>query len=119
MLHRRGFGVCYLAIFPDAWMMSGQEGKLLAGAAGFYSPWGSESEEQGHRILLSAFFMKKGNASHRPPVRAFRLTPIRVREKRMNTYKTAQTGRSYQNINKSICKKSFTTGNLFCCGTYY
>jgi hypothetical protein len=59
MLHRTGFGVCYVAIFPDAWMMSGEEGKLLPGAAGFYSPWGNESEEQGHRILLSAFFMKK------------------------------------------------------------
>jgi len=42
MLHRTGFGVCYLAIFPDAWMMSGEEGKLLAGTARFYSPWGSE-----------------------------------------------------------------------------
>src|SRR5579864_8831141 len=46
-------------------------------------------------------------ASHRPPVPAFRLTPIRVREKRMNTYKTAKTARSYQKINKSICKKKF------------
>jgi hypothetical protein len=27
-------------------MMSGEGGKLLAGAAGFYSPWGSESDEQ-------------------------------------------------------------------------
>jgi hypothetical protein len=59
MFHRPGFRVCYLAIFPDVWMKSSQEGKLLAGAAGFYSPWGNESEEQGHRILLSAFFMKK------------------------------------------------------------
>jgi hypothetical protein len=120
MLHRRGFGVCYLAIFPDVWMKSSQEGKLLAGAAGFYSPWGNESEEQGPSYFAQRFFYeKKGNASHRPPVPAFRLTPIRVREKRMNTYKTAQTGRSYQNINKLICKKSFTSGNLFSWGTYY
>jgi hypothetical protein len=59
MLHRRGFGVCYLAAFPDAWMMSSEEGKLLAGAAGFYSPWGNESEEQGPSYFAQRFFMKK------------------------------------------------------------
>jgi hypothetical protein len=82
-------------------MRRGEEGKLLAGAAGFYSPWGSESDEQAHRTLLSASLVtQKRDASHRPPVPAFRFTPIRVREKRMNTYKTMKTGRSYQNINK-------------------
>jgi hypothetical protein len=38
-------------------MRRGEEGKLLAGAADFYSPWGSESEEQVRRILLSASFV--------------------------------------------------------------
>jgi hypothetical protein len=114
MFHRPGFRVCYLAIFPDVWMKSSQQGKLLAGAAGFYSPWGNESEEQGPSYFAQRFFYeKKGNASHRPPVPAFRLTPIRVREKRMNTYKTAQTGRSYQNINKSYVKKVLQAGTYF------
>jgi hypothetical protein len=100
-------------------MMRGEEGKLLAGAAGFYSPWGSESDEQAI-VFCSALLLsckKRRFASSAGP--AFLFTPIRVREKRMNTYKTGKTCRSYQNINKSICKKSFTTGNLFCWGTYY
>jgi hypothetical protein len=59
MLHRRGFGVCYLAAFPDAWMMSSEEGKLLAGAAGFYSPWGNKSEEQGPSYFAQRFFYEK------------------------------------------------------------
>jgi hypothetical protein len=110
-------------------MMSGEEGKLLAGAAGLFTVLSTLGERAGGtgpgRLLLSASFVmqkmscKKRAALHCPPVPAFRLTPIRVREKRMNTYKTAKTGRSYQNINKSICKKSFTTGNLFCRATYY
>jgi hypothetical protein len=41
-------------------MMSGEEGKLLAGAVGFYSPWGSESDEQAHRTLRhDSFVMPK------------------------------------------------------------
>jgi len=82
-------------------MRRGEEGKLLAGAAGFYSPWGSESEEQAHRPLLSAsFVMQKETLRIVRRLPAFRFTPIRVREKRMNTYKTTKTARSYQNINK-------------------
>ena len=38
-------------------MMRAEEGKLLAGAAGIYSPWGSESDEQGHCLLLYASFV--------------------------------------------------------------
>jgi hypothetical protein len=38
-------------------MRRSQEGKLLAGAADFYSPWGSKSEEQAHRILRRNFFL--------------------------------------------------------------
>jgi hypothetical protein len=64
-------------------MMRSEEGKLLAGAAGFYSPWGSESDEQGHRLLLGASLScNKEVASHRLPVPAFGFTPIRVREKK-------------------------------------
>jgi hypothetical protein len=37
-------------------MMSGKGGKLLAGAAGFYSPWGNESEEQAI-VFCSALFL--------------------------------------------------------------
>jgi hypothetical protein len=61
MLHRPSVGVCYVAIFPDAWMMSGEEGKLLAGAAGFYSrlfysPWGSERKSSASVILRRGSF---------------------------------------------------------------
>jgi hypothetical protein len=68
----------------------------------FYSPWGSERDEQAHRIFAPRFLLscKKKALRIRPQVPAFRLTPIRVREKRMNTLKTAKTGRSYQNVNK-------------------
>jgi hypothetical protein len=109
-----------LAIVLDAWMMSGEEGKLLAGTAGFLFTLGERAGGTGPLSYDLRFSCHaKRDASHRPLVPAFRLTPIRVREKRMNTYKTAKTARSYQKIDKSICKKSFTTGNLFCWGTYY
>jgi hypothetical protein len=82
-------------------MMSGEGGKLLAGAAGFYSPWGASRRTVAIVSCAAISFRDaKRNASHRPPVPAFRLTPIRVREKRMNTLKTAKTAWSYQNINK-------------------
>jgi hypothetical protein len=113
MFHRPGFRVCYLAIFPDVWMKSSQGGKLLAGAAGFYSPWGMSRRNRAHRILLSAFFMKKRKRFASSAGPCIRFTPIRVREKRMNTYKTAQTGRSYQNINKSYVKKVLQAGTYF------
>lgn len=38
-------------------MMSGEEGKLLAGAAGLLFTLGERTDEQGHRILLSASFV--------------------------------------------------------------
>jgi len=47
-------------------MRRGEEGKLLAGAAGFYSPWGSESDEQEPSYFASRSFCdakKKGFAS--------------------------------------------------------
>jgi len=47
------------------------------------------------------------------PGPAIPLTPIRVREKRMNTYKTRKAGRSYQNINNKVGKNLVTTWNLF------
>jgi len=37
-------------------MMGGEEGKLLAGAAGFYSPWGSERKNSPSVILRHGFF---------------------------------------------------------------
>jgi len=37
-------------------MMGGEEGKLLAGAAGFYSPWGSERKNRPRCILRRDFF---------------------------------------------------------------
>jgi hypothetical protein len=37
-------------------MMGGKEGKLLAGAAGFYSPWGSERKNRPRCILRRDFF---------------------------------------------------------------
>jgi hypothetical protein len=38
-------------------MMSSEEGKLLARAAGFYSPWGSERKNRPHRILRRDLFV--------------------------------------------------------------
>jgi hypothetical protein len=79
-------------------MMSGEEGKLLAGAAGFYSPWGSERMKQEPSYFALRFFLfyAKRDASQNPAVPAFRFAPIRVREKRMNTHKTLKTRWSYQ-----------------------
>ncbi|HEV8492795.1 MAG TPA: hypothetical protein VGR76_11015 [Candidatus Angelobacter sp.] len=63
---------------------------------------GERTEEQFQRNFAPRFLfvMLKRRLRIVPPVPAFRLTPIRVREKRMNTYKTAKTRWSYQNINK-------------------
>jgi hypothetical protein len=42
MLHPGWIGCpVSLAIFPEVWMTSGEEGKLLAGAAGFIHPGGA------------------------------------------------------------------------------
>jgi hypothetical protein len=82
-------------------MMSGEEGKLLAGAAGFYSPWGSE-RKKGPVVFCAATSFHEAEKKHFAPSAGtcIRLTPIRVREKRMNTLKTAKTRWSYQNVNK-------------------
>jgi len=37
-------------------MMGGEEGKLLAGAAGFYSPWGSERKNRPRCICAATSF---------------------------------------------------------------
>jgi len=71
-------------------MRRGQEGKLLAGAADFYSAFlftlGERTEEQSQRDFATRFLFERQKERFASSAgTAFRLTPIRVREKRMNT----------------------------------
>jgi hypothetical protein len=78
-------------------MRTCKEGKLLARAAAFYHPGGTERITGPTYSALNISCYAKA-ATHRAPVLVFRFAPIRVREKRMNTHKTAKTLRSYQKI---------------------
>jgi len=99
-------------------MRDQKEGKLLARAVRILSPWGSKRTGKPGVLCRRSFCgCKKIAALSAGP--AIPLTPIRVREKRMNTYKTIKTGRSYQNINNKVCKNLIRTWNLFLPATYY
>jgi len=80
-------------------MRCGDEGKLLARAAGlFYHPGEADQIEKPDnfaRILPSCTREFSIVADL-----LFRSAPIRVREKRMNTHKTAKTLESYQKVSK-------------------
>jgi hypothetical protein len=73
-------------------MKDQKEGKLLARAGRILSPWGSKrTGKPGVLCWRSLLWLQKRlPALSAGP--AIPLTPIRVREKRMNTYKTIKTG---------------------------
>jgi hypothetical protein len=94
-------------------MKTCEEGKLLAGAAVFLSPWGNgvgyRTDFPCAEFLLSC----KRDASHCQPVLIFHFAPIRVREKRMNTHKTSKTPRSHQEMGNKVVKKVLQDGTYF------
>jgi hypothetical protein len=94
-------------------MKTCEEGKLLAGAAVFLSPWGNgvgyRTDFPCAEFLLSCkkkrFALSAGTGIH--------FAPIRVREKRMNTHKTSKTPRSHQEIDNKVVKKVLQNGTYF------
>jgi hypothetical protein len=93
-------------------MRSHGEGKLLARVEGFLSPWGSERNNRVQCTLLAIFCGSK-KCSRCSPVPALRFTPIRVREKRMNTHKTLLAGRKLSKYKQINCKNIFTSMESF------
>jgi len=78
-----------------------EEGKLLARAAVFLSPWGSGADHRAGLLCVESLFaIQKEMLRIVRPVLIFGFAPIRVREKRMNTHKTAKTPQSYQKVHK-------------------
>jgi hypothetical protein len=61
--------------------------------------------------LLAFPSLKNARAARRSP--AIRFTPIRVREKRMNTYKTTKSCCGYQIKANKVVKKALQTGTYF------
>jgi hypothetical protein len=98
--------------FQENWMRSHGEGKLLARVEGFFITLGERAEQQGPMYFArNLLWFQKMLALFAGP--ALRFTPIRVREKRMNTHKTLLAGRKLSKYKQINCKNIFTSMESF------
>jgi hypothetical protein len=82
-------------------MRCGEEGKLLARAAGVFNhPGEADRINEPGNFAMKFSCHAQENSSHCRRSLLFRSAPIRVREKRMNTHMTAKTQESYQKVSK-------------------
>jgi hypothetical protein len=61
---------------------------------------GEQMKERNRILCAEVLCHAKESSPHCLPVLLSRSAPIRVREKRMNTYMTAKTQESYQKVSK-------------------